>query len=121
MKLWLGLIGAAALAICGCHHQKPHAPSAGATVTTATAKPGQPIVTIDNSLEGRILRLNSAGRFVVIAFPIGHLPALEQRLFVYRAGLKVGELKVTGPQLDDKVAADLSNGEAAEGDVVRDK
>ena len=66
-------------------------------------------------------RYNDAGRFVVLEFPVGHMPASEQRLFVYRGGLKVGEIKVTGPQRDDHIVADLTGGEAQAGDEVRDR
>jgi hypothetical protein len=40
---------------------------------------------------------------------------------VYRRGLKVGEVKVTGPQRDDNIVADITAGEAAVGDEVRDR
>lgn len=79
------------------------------------------IVTPDSTLAGKVVKYNEAGRFVVLEFPIGHLPPLEQRLFVYRGGLKVGEIKVTGPQRDDHIVADLTHGEAQAGDEVRDK
>jgi hypothetical protein len=46
---------------------------------------------------------------------------MDQQLFLYRAGLKVAELKVTGPQNDDNIVADLVNGDAQTGDEVRDQ
>jgi len=46
---------------------------------------------------------------------------VEQRLFVYHNGLKAGEVKVTGPQTDDHIVADLITGEAQTGDEVRDQ
>src|ERR1051325_1090915 len=52
------------------------------------------IVTSDTSLRGKVTSYRDAGRFVVLEFPIAHLPAVGQRLFVYRNELKVGELKV---------------------------
>jgi len=79
------------------------------------------IVTAANGLSGKVIKLNSEGRFVILNFPIGHLPALEQRLNVYRRGLKVGEIKVTGPQMDDDIVADVVNGEVQVGDEVRDR
>ncbi|MSU56778.1 MAG: hypothetical protein EXS35_01100 [Pedosphaera sp.] len=80
-----------------------------------------PIVTADNSLTGKVARVNDAGRFVVLQFPIGRMPAAEQNLFLYRNGVKVAELKVTGPQKDDHTVADLTTGDAQLGDEVRDK
>jgi hypothetical protein len=70
---------------------------------------------------GRIASANAAARFVVLSFPIGRLPALDQRLSVYRGGLKVAELKVTGPQMDDAIVADVTTGNAEPGDEVRDQ
>ena len=79
------------------------------------------IVTAETGLQGKIIKMNSEGRFVILNFPIGHLPALEQRMNVYRRGLKVGEIKITGPQMDDDIVGDLLNGEAQAGDEVRDR
>jgi len=124
--------------MAGCAHKPAAAfkPAAGATpattpgssaaspapaVTPVAATPGTLIVTPGGGLAGKVARYNDAGRFVVLEFPVGHMPALEQRLFVYRNGLKVGELKVTGPQRDDHIVADLTNGEAQDGDEVRDR
>lgn len=76
-------------------------------------------VTADDLLVGKVAKVNPEGRFVILTFPIGHLPALQQRLSVYRLGLKVGEVRITGPQLDDSVAGDIVAGEAQAGDEVR--
>jgi len=65
--------------------------------------------------------VRTAERFVVLNFPVGRLPVIDQRLNVYRGGLKVGEVKVTGPQYDDNVVADLVAGDSEIGDQVRDK
>ena len=77
------------------------------------------IVTPANVLSGRVVKVNPQGQFVVLSFPVGHMPALQQRMAVYRGGLKTGEARVTGPQRDDKIVADLLTGEAAVGDEVR--
>ena len=78
------------------------------------------IVSSKPVLTGRVSSFNATGRFVVLNFPVGHLPAMEQRLEVFRQGVKVGEVKVTGPQRDDHIVADLVTGEAASGDEVRE-
>jgi len=70
---------------------------------------------------GRVLTYNVAGRFVVLDFPVGRLPAMNQTLFVYRQGLKVGQVKITGPERDTNTVADLVSGEAQKGDEVRDQ
>jgi hypothetical protein len=79
------------------------------------------IVTPDNSLTARVVSYNPAGRFVVLSFPIGQVPRLEQGLFLYREGMKVGEVKITGPQRENNIVADLVTGEAQVGDEVRDR
>ncbi|MGD0252467.1 MAG: hypothetical protein ABSC01_07185 [Verrucomicrobiota bacterium] len=83
------------------------------------ARTSQTVVTPDNSLTARVASYNAAGRFVVLSFPVGQMPKLDQTLFLYRDGLKVAEVKVTGPQRDNNVVADLVNGDALIGDEVR--
>jgi hypothetical protein len=56
---------------------------------------------------------------VVLNFPLGKMAAVGQSLDLYRRGLKVGEVKVTGPQRDDNVVADLVTGDAEAGDETR--
>lgn len=79
------------------------------------------IVTPENGLVGKVEMVNQNARYVVLSFPIGHLPAMEQRLSVYRRGLKVGEVKISGPQIEDNVVADIVEGDSGPGDEVRDK
>ena len=115
--LWTLLL--VAMLANGCalfHHQAVAAktpPSAGETTPA--------IVTLDNSLTARVVSYNSAGRFVVLGFPVGQMPRLEQGLFLYRNGMKVGEVKISGPQRDNNIVADLVTGEAQVGDEVRDQ
>lgn len=71
-----------------------------------------------NLLVGTVSVFNAQGRFVVLDFPVGKMPAAEQVLFVYRRGLKIGEVRVTGPERDHKTVADLISGEAQKGDEV---
>jgi hypothetical protein len=75
----------------------------------------------DTSLTGKVLTFNSAGRFVVLDFPVGKMPALDATMPVYRAGKKIGEVKITGPARDKSTVADLTSGEAAKGDEVRER
>ena len=86
----------------------------------ATAAALNPIVTPDNSLTAKVASYNAAGRFVVLSFPVGQMPNLDQTFFLYRAGLKAGEVKITGPQRDNDVVGDLVDGTAQVGDEVRD-
>jgi len=88
----------------------PPSPKTNRTVT----------VTAAHSMNGRVASVNSAGRFVVLTFPLGTMPAAEKRLHVYRTGLKVGEVKVSGPPLDINIVADIVAGECQIGDEVRE-
>ena len=63
--------------------------------------------------------VNNQGRFVVVTFPGGPVPAPARRLDVFREGLKVGELKVTGPQQDFNTVADILAGDIQVHDEVK--
>lgn len=114
------LLAAAALGAGGCRKRPAEGePARPAQTQSGRGKKG-PAVTPDLALHGRVARVNPQARTVVLSFPLGWLPALERRLNVYRQGVKVGEVKVTGPQMDTNIAADLIAGEAAAGDEVRE-
>jgi hypothetical protein len=81
----------------------------------------QTIVTPDTSLAAKVVKVNTVGRFVVLGFPIGQMPKADQMFFLYRDGLKVGEVRITGPKTDNNIIADLSTGDAQVGDLVRDR
>lgn len=87
----------------------------------AAATSSAAIVTPDFSLTAKVISVNTIGRFVVLNFPDGQMPQMQQTLFIYRAGLKVAEVKITGPQQDNNTVADLTSGNAQIGDVVRDQ
>ena len=92
-------------------------------VTAAKSAPttSHAIVTPDESLAAKVLTVNTVGRFVVLNFPEGRLPKLEQHLFLYRGGLKAAEVKVVGPQQETSIVADILSGDAQPGDTVRDQ
>jgi hypothetical protein len=79
-----------------------------------------PIIVPSTQIGGKIATVNHAGKFVVIVFPVGQLPRLAQTMGVYRDGLKVAEVRITGPQLDDSVVADIAAGEVRAGDSVKE-
>jgi len=78
-------------------------------------------VTPENSLVGKVKTVNATGRFVILSFPIGRLPGPEQQFSVYRRGLKVAEIRTTNQQQNEYVVADIIEGDAEEGDEVRNK
>ena len=102
--------------------QPPPAPTPVATAPPeqrVTAPPKEKVtVTADTSFSGKVATVNAAARFVVLSFPVGHMPPLDQHLNVNRRGVKVGELKVTGPQLEENIVADIVSGDAQTGDEV---
>ena len=112
----------AGVLLAGCSifpwHKKLPRP---APVAVPEAKTPPPVVAPDNSLSARVAAYNAVGRFVVLNFPVGQMPRPEQTLFLYRNGLKVAEVKVTGPQRDNNIVADLVSGNAQVGDDVRDQ
>jgi hypothetical protein len=95
-------------------------PSAATADGSAPQKPATAIVTPATGNRGRITSVNLTSRHVVVSYPIGiPLPLVEQRLFVYRAGLKVAELKVSKERIDVNLIADIASGECRTGDEVR--
>lgn len=125
MRVVVALCLACAAGVLGCGHQNTAASKParvpGETNYYASSSNHTLIVTPDRALIGKIVTVNAAARFVVLNFPVGHLPQLEQQLNVYRLGLKVGEIKVTGPQRDDNIVGDVTAGDVAVGDEVRDR
>jgi len=104
------------LATGGCGLLGGHnaSPAAGATGAKA-------IVTTDSSLTATVVAVNQVGRFVVLGFSGGQMPQMGQSFFLYRAGLKEAEVRISGPRQDNNIVADLISGEAQVGDAVRDE
>src|SRR5258708_1032586 len=63
-------------------------------------------------LVGKVVQVNHSAQFVVLNFPIGRFPSLEQRLNLYRNGARVGEVKVSSWRYDDNVVADIVAGDS---------
>jgi hypothetical protein len=101
-----------ALAACGCAKKKDSGTSAG-------SKAGKPAVTTENMVVGHVATVNTIGRFVVLNFPAGTMPAQDQRLNLYRSNVKIGEVKITGPQRGENVVADIVSGEPEVSDEAR--
>ena len=130
MKLVFLLVGSLGLFSMGCFWRRSR--NADAPIQPATAQSysslqpnsgstPQVVVTAENANIGKVVRVNTVARFVVLNFPPGHLPVVDQSLMVYRQGLKVGELKVTGPIQDENIVADITAGDSEVGDEVRDR
>src|SRR3954471_20969791 len=118
----------------GCswfHKSKPddgfsQLPADGQTPMPPVAVPAQPaqtlVVTPSTSVTGKTLRVNEttpATRFVVLGFPVGKMPPMNTVMGVYRRGSKVAEVKLTGPQSDENIVAEIVAGDPIEGDEAR--
>ena len=127
MRILLPAILLCALTLPGCAGRKAAAPPPAAPRRAATpAAPARAaganqtlIVTPENAPVGKVAMVNTPARFVVLSFRLGKMATAEQRFNLYRRGLKVGEVRVTGPQREDNTVADLVAGEAEVGDEVR--
>ncbi|MEI6391531.1 MAG: hypothetical protein WCT12_10555 [Verrucomicrobiota bacterium] len=109
-----------AMAASGCARKKAPPPPGTGSPRARTAGAGKgadaPSKTV---LAGEVVRVNAVARFVVLSFPLDQMPAMDQRLNLYRHGAKVAEVKVTGPQRDRNVVADILTGAPDVGDEVR--
>ncbi len=114
-----------ALCVAGCVRDKttadPYAAVPGSSATSTNGTGAELIVTPLEGLNGKVSSVDLNLRFVVLTFPVGQMPAVNQQLNLYRDGLKVGIVNVSGPQRDDSIVADLIMGEAQTGDQARDR
>lgn len=105
------------LMVAGCGTPPAAKPANGSVSAAATNAPYA--VTLGSDLVGEITSVNGKGNFVVLQFPVGVMAPPGAALSVYRDGVKVGQVKVTGPQRDTYTVADILRGECQAGDQVR--
>jgi len=119
----------ATLALAGCSARPPaeqstfglrHVPPPGAATVNRTNATPITVTPAPDTVYGKVVHVNPTARFVVLTYPLGKLPPIEKRLSVYRNGMKVAELKVTGPARDQNTVADITAGETQSGDEARD-
>ncbi len=122
-RILILLVPLLAAALCcgtGCAGRKKNAP-AGVEQPRANktrSKPA-PRVLAASEMAGRVVKVNPTARFVVLNFPVGTLPESGANFGLFRGGLKVADVRITGPQLDDNVVADVLAGDAQPGDEAR--
>lgn len=68
---------------------------------------------------GRIHSINAGLQFVVVDYTLGGIPPLQSLLPVYRGDQKVGQIRLTGPERNGFVAADVVEGILQNDDEVR--
>jgi len=115
------LVGSLTLAGCATNNSKATNAAKKKTPATSKTRAANQKSTLAPTLQltGKVASVNSELRFVVLDFSVGDMPGINQRLGVYRAGQKVAQVKVTGPQSDTNIVADIIEGEAQVGDEVR--
>lgn len=101
-------------------------PAAGQTNTIIAPAPAPviapvsaPAITPLASPVGRITSVNQQVMIAVVTFPVGQVPAAGGRYSVFRAGQKVGELKMSEEAADTLRVADITSGTLQAGDEVR--
>ena len=90
-----------------------------APARTSPARPSRPTVQAIVESRGRIVVVRPLSRFVVIDFGIDNLPPLGQEMAVYRNGVRVGTVRISGPSMGSMIVADVLAGDARVGDEVR--
>jgi hypothetical protein len=115
MRKFIGILSCGIL-LAGCASNQSAAPKHGQSKPVSS----KPVVTPDFRPVGKVARVNTDGRFVVINFPPGQMPPPEALLHVYRGGLKVAEVKMDAKwQSDNNAVADIIAGEVQVGDEAR--
>jgi hypothetical protein len=108
MRIETGLV-CAALLLTGCLHRKQPA-------SPPPPQPQNTYITPDFATVGRVEMVNTQGRFAVLSFPLGRVPPPGQLWRIRHQGLKVGRVKISGPQRETDTVADIIEGDANVGD-----
>lgn len=116
--MWI-LAGVLSIAACGC--------SSGSNKAEPRIQPGRaaprPIVRgLDGSV-GRIESIRTDLRLVVLDYSLSILPQHGELLSVWRDGIEVGQVRVTGPARPGtgKIGGEYVSGDVRAGDTVRSK
>ena len=114
MRVLLAIVLLLPLVAAGCARKNAAQPrDAGSARAETAAAPSK------TALVGEVSKVYPAWRFVVLSFPPGPMPAPDQRLSLYRRGLKVAEVKVTSQPNGGNVIADIVTGSPEAGDEAR--
>lgn len=87
----------------------------GTTVSTNVPTAGPMVL----PASGRIHMVNAGLRFVVVDYTLGGIPPVDSRLNVYRNNEKVAQLRLSGPERNGFIAADIVEGFVQVDDEVR--
>lgn len=125
--------GAGLLSVClfvsGCslfHHKTQPAPAPrvqqqqpAPNNEPAPQRFTKPVIKADLRAWGNVVKINTDARFVVIAFEPGTVPSAGKHMNIYRNGVKVGEVNITGPQQENDIVADIVSGDIQIHDEAR--
>lgn len=114
------LVAVLAMALISCRTRAPRQDGVAA-LPPSPAGTNQASLLVAPTASGKVASVNQQGRFVVLTFPIGQIPANNTRMVVYRGDAKTGEVKITGPSQDNLTVADIVMGSVQENDEVRDQ
>jgi len=114
-----GALSFVVLVANGCLWRKERVPEATPPVFTIKSGGTNLVVTPAASPVGRIISTHKEGNFAVIGFPVGYLPANGTVFGVYHAGVKAGQIRISGPAGDTYTVGDFIAGSGQEGDEVR--
>ncbi len=118
--LTAALLGIALGCGTGCACRQPSVQKPPATAKSkGKGRTNSPKMVVATDQTATVVKVNPGARFVVLNFPVGTLPQKGATYLLFRNGLQVGEARISGPQLDDNVVADLTAGEAAANDEAR--
>lgn len=112
----VALIALASLSIVGCSSSKQTSEPAF-NVRPAGSQTNL-VIAPAKSAVGRISKVNLQAKFAVISFPVAQVPTNETRMAIFRAGAKIGEVKISGPAQGTFTVGDITTGSAQEGDEV---
>ena len=107
----------ALLLMTGCFSRREKAPPA----FIARPAGGQTnlVIAPARSAVGHVASVNDQAKIVVVDFPIGQVPPDGTRLSVFRAGQKVGEVKMSEWTADNLRVGDILAGAVQKDDEVR--
>jgi hypothetical protein len=121
----MACIGLIILSGCGGKQPAIVQPSASSGMeessTNALGSNSKFFVLPEEGTKGKVVLVYARLQFVVLTFPFNQIPAIDQRLDVYRNGNRIGEVKITGWRNNESAVADITAGEAQKGDEIREK
>lgn len=87
--------------------------------TRLTVTNNNRVITLADPWAGKVASVNQSARFVILDYSLSQMPPMGKRLGVYRKGVRIGEIRISGQPQNGYVAADITAGEILNGDETR--